>query len=129
MWQMTVAPAFSSPSTNPVVLGLNPATAHTAKSTPRYQRGINIVLQGTILAAEAEMLRQYIKEISKLSCKNWTLQMKDLEIIDMRGLGILVRFARLLRKRGHGLMIVGIHPNVHAILKDLHLDQIFEWSN
>ena len=129
MWQMTVAPAFASPYTNPAVLRLNPATAHTAKSKPRYQRGINIVLQGAILAAETEMLRQYIKEISKLSCKIWTLQMKDLEIIDMRSLGILVRFARQLRKRGYGLMIIGIHPNVHAILKDLHLDQVFEWSN
>ncbi len=129
MWQMTVAPAFSSPQANPIVFGIKPATAKAAKNVHRYQPGINIVLQGAILAAEAEMLRQYIKEISKLSCKSWTLQIKDLEIIDMRGLSVLVRFARQLRKRGHALTIIGIHPNVHAILKDLRLDQLFEWSN
>jgi anti-anti-sigma factor len=89
------------------------------------QKCVKIILEGAIAGKSAVALGDFLKNVASIPATRWMLQMKDLEILSRRGIRHLIQFAKIIRRRGLPLEIQGVHPNVHAILQDLNLTQVF----
>ncbi len=102
----------------------------SAEIAVRKNRGtIKIALEGVILGASTNELRDFLKDVSSFRAATWILQMEALRVMSTRGLRLLVQFSRLLRGRGYGLKIESIHTNVYTTLRELRLLQEFEWPD
>lgn len=90
---------------------------------------VALTLQGVISGASAQRLAEFLALASQLVAARWTLQMQELVLLSGRGLQSLIGFARLIRRRGSKLEIIGISESVHATLRDLNLIQAFGWAD
>lgn len=89
---------------------------------------IEIFLRGEIIGPSVELLRDFLREIYKLSGRKWTLEMSEVDVISFRALRHLIGFARRLRKRGLALHVAAMHPAVLASVYDLKLAWAFDWE-
>jgi hypothetical protein len=92
-------------------------------------KSVNIVLEGAIVGTSTKALNKFFREVACLPGNRWTLQMKHLRLLSLRGIQSLVRFAKNLRRRGFALEVRGVHRNVYASLKDLNLVHEFGWAD
>ncbi|MDZ7268246.1 MAG: hypothetical protein ONB48_10990 [candidate division KSB1 bacterium] len=90
---------------------------------------IALELQGVISDASAQHLADFLSLAGGLGATRWTLQMQKLVVLSRRGLQSLMRFARLLARRGSKLEIIGISDSVLATLRDLHSVRAFGWAD
>jgi len=93
------------------------------------EKSVHITLKGVIEGNSTSRLRQFLKDLTSFRANKWTLQMKDLMVLSNRGLRVLLQFARIIRKRGFLVEIVGIHKNIHVTLQDLNLTHEFGWTD
>ncbi len=90
---------------------------------------VNITLRGAIAGDSANTLLDFLKAVSSFVGTRWTLQMQDLKIISVHGMRYLIRFAKIMRKRGCAVEVRGIHRNVYATLREAGHDQVFAWAD
>lgn len=90
---------------------------------------VEVFLEGTILDEHVTPLRDFLIEVSSFPGNHWTLQLEDLEVISLRGLGVLVKFAQALRQRGFEVKITSIRAAVLATMLELKLCEYFAWPN
>lgn len=93
------------------------------------EKRVNITLRGAIAGDSANTLLDFLKAVSAFVATRWTLQMQDLKILSVQGTHALVRFAKIMRKRGHAVEVRGIHRNVYATLRESGHDQVFAWAD
>lgn len=93
------------------------------------EKRVNITLRGAIAGDSANTLLDFLKAVSAFVATRWTLQMQDLKILSVQGTRSLVRFAKIMRKRGHAVEVRGIHRNVYATLRESGQEQAFAWAD
>jgi anti-anti-sigma regulatory factor len=93
------------------------------------EKRVNITLRGAIAGESANSLLDFLKAVSGFVATRWTLQMQDLRILSVQGTRSLIRFAKIMRKRGHEVEVRGIHRNVYATLLESGYDQVFAWAD
>lgn len=91
------------------------------------QKTVNITLRGAIAGDSANTLLDFLKAVSGFIATRWILQMQDLKILSVQGTRSLIRFAKIMRKRGCTVEVRGIHRNVYATLREGGHDRIFAW--
>lgn len=91
------------------------------------EKTVNITLRGVIAGDSAHTLLDFLKAVSSFFGTRWTLQMQDLKILSVQGTRHLVRFAKLMRKRGCALEVHGVHQNVYTTLREGGYDRVFAW--
>ncbi|GEM_PF-4091779 len=134
MLQMTMMPVDAVPKkSRPVVskknqpaAALNSAKTKVFLSTNGKELGVNIVLKGDYMGAEAGVLRDFFNAVSYYPATAWTLHMEGVELISLRGILIVAEFLRIIHRRGHTVKIAGIHENVYNTLRDLKLARAFD---
>ncbi|MDZ7289482.1 MAG: hypothetical protein ONB44_19170 [candidate division KSB1 bacterium] len=89
---------------------------------------VEVRLEGVILSEHTAALRDFLRNISYFPGNKWTLQLENLELISMRPLRALTRFAHVLRRKGCELEIAGIQPAILATILDLGLNELFSWE-
>lgn len=107
------------------------ATTATVAATIDFTRRRKLVelrLEGTILGEHTGALSDFLRNLSHFPGNRWTLQLENLDVMSMRALKVLVKFANIIRRRGHEIEIVGIQPGVLAMLMDLGLHTLFDWK-
>lgn len=90
---------------------------------------VEVFLEGTILGEHVTPLRDFLIDVSSFPGNHWTLQLEDLEVISLRGLRVLVKFAQALRQRGFEVKITSIRAAVLATMLELNLCEYFAWPN
>lgn len=93
------------------------------------ERIVHITLRGTIAGDSAQTLFDFLKAVSSFFGTRWTLQMQDLKVLSVQGVRHLVRFAKIMRKRGCVVEVRGVHRNVYATLLESGYDRIFAWAD
>ncbi len=116
----------SARKTVPLTFALN-SNASVDLSYNRKRRAIHLTLHGVMIGANAAALHKFLRVVAHLAAAQWALQMRDVEVISLRGIRHLMHFAKTLRTRGGKLKILGIHPNVYATLRDLNLLSALGW--
>src|SRR5262245_2713811 len=86
---------------------------------------IILALGGAIMNESVPLLRQFLRDVSSFRAENWILQMENLQVISLRGMRVLLQFARILRSRGFGLRVDSIQPSVLATIRELDFMHAF----
>lgn len=94
----------------------------------RRRKLVEVRLEGTMLSEHADALRDFLKNLTYFPGERWTLQLENLEVISLRALRALVKFAHVLRRRGYAVEIMSIRSAVLATLLDLNLHEYFAWT-
>jgi len=109
----------------------NAATTATVTATLDFTHRKKLVmlrLEGTILSERTEALRDFLQNLSYFPGTRWTLQLENLDVISMRGLRVLAKFARVIRRRGYEIEITSIRPAILATFLDTGLQELFNWE-
>lgn len=93
------------------------------------EKSVNITLRGAIAGDSAQTLLDFLKAVSSFIGTRWTLQMQDLKILSVQGMRYLVRFAKIMRKRGCAVEVRGIHRNVYATMLEAGHHRVFAWAD
>ena len=86
-------------------------------------------LEGTILGEHGNALRDFLQNVTYFPGNRWTLQLEDLDAISLRGLRVLLKFAKVIRQRGYEVEIKSIPPSVLATMQELNMCEYFAWKN
>ncbi|HUW42297.1 MAG TPA: STAS domain-containing protein [Rectinemataceae bacterium] len=87
---------------------------------PSYRPGRDIVV-ATVDAMKAEL-----KELIASSTGNLTVDMSGVEMIDSKGLGLLIAASNTLGASARKLRIVGAVPDIVELFRVMRLDRHFE---
>jgi len=101
----------------------------TEISWSRQQDQVLITLQGIIAAEKTAALQKALKGLLKYSEQSWLLDMTHLQVLSLRGVRILAKFARILRKRDCEIRVQGENLPLYFMLKEMNLDGLFSWSS
>ena len=93
----------------------------------RWKR-VEVRLEGTILSEHLNALRDFLKNVTDFPGNQWTLQLEDLEVISLRGLRVLLKFAKVIRQRGYEVEMKSLQPSLLATLLELNLCEYFAWK-
>lgn len=93
------------------------------------QKLVALRLEGTILHEHTEALRDFLQNVGYFPGNHWTLQLKNLNVISMRGLHVLAKFAKVIRRRGAKIEITSINPAMVATLEDMGFQELFNWNS
>ncbi len=94
----------------------------------RKRKRVEVRLEGTILSEHVDALRDFLKNVIDFPGNRWGLELEDLEVISLRGLRVLVKFAKVLRRRGDEVEIKSIQPSVFSTLRELKWCEHFAWK-
>jgi anti-anti-sigma factor len=104
------------------------ATVAATLNFTRRKKHVTLRLEGTILGEHTEALRDFLRNLSYFAGNRWTLQLENLDVMSMRALKVLIKFANVIRRRGYQVEIASIQPAMLAILMDLGLHDRFAWK-
>jgi anti-anti-sigma factor len=104
------------------------ATVAVTIDFTRRRKLVALRLEGTILGEHSNALSDFLRNLSHFPGNRWTLQLENLDVMSMRALRVLAKFANIIRRRGHEIEVVGIQPGMLAMLMDLGLHELFEWK-
>lgn len=80
--------------------------------------GVTLTLEGVFFLEGAAALEKFFGDLKDLRhAGRWTLRLEQLDVISERGLRVLAKFVRSIRRRGGAVAIAGIHPAVRAQLQ------------
>ena len=100
----------------------------TEISWTRQQDQVLVTLQGIIAGEKTAVLQQTLKSLLQHQEQSWMVDMTHLQVLSLRGVRILAKFARILRKRGWELRVQGENLPLYFMLKEMNLDGLFSWS-
>jgi len=109
----------------------NAATTATVAATIDFNRGrksVTLRLEGTILSEHTEALRDFLQNLSYFPGNKWTLELENLLVISMRGLRVLAKFAKVIRRRGYEVAIANIRSAMLATFLDMGMHELFGWE-
>lgn len=92
------------------------------------QKLVALRLEGTILSEHTAALRDFLQNVGYFPGNKWTLQLENLDVISMRGLQVLAKFARVIRRRGAEIEITNINPAILATFADTGFQKLFNWN-
>ena len=118
----TTAPETTVDSTPEVILA-------TEISWNRQQDQVLVTLQGIIAGEKTAALQRTLKGLLQGQEQSWLLDMTHLQVLSLRGVRILAKFARILRKRGCELRVQGENLPLYFMMKEMNLDGLFSWSS
>jgi len=95
----------------------------------RRRKWVEVILEGTIFDEHITALRDFLQNVSYFPGKQWALQLEDLEAISVRGLRVLLKFAKVIRQRGYEVQIKSIQASVLAVMLELNVCEHFAWKN
>jgi anti-anti-sigma regulatory factor len=104
-------------ATAAVRLNFNPRVKH-----------VGLRLEGSILSEHTETLRDFLQNLCYFRGTKWTLDLENLEVLSLRASKVLVKFAKVIRRRGCELEITSIQPAMLAIFLDLSIQKHFGWE-
>jgi len=104
------------------------ATVAATLNFTHRRKLVELRLEGTILGEHTEALRDFLRNLSYFPGNRWMLQLENLDVMSMRALKVLVKFANIIRRRGYKVEIAGIQPGMLAMLMDLGLHGLFAWK-
>lgn len=94
----------------------------------RRQKLVAVRLEGVILNEHVPALRDFLENVTYFPGNKWTLQLEHLEVMSVRALRVLAKFARVIRRHGYAVEIAGIRSTMLATLLDLNLYKHFAWD-
>jgi len=106
-----------------------PHLVPVAKAEVDFQgdrKQVRVTLKGVIEGESVNALRRFLKDVSSFRATKWILQMENLQVLSGRGIQMLVKFSRIIRKRGHAVEIHGMHKNLYATLEELEVLKEFQ---
>lgn len=96
----------------------------------RRWKWVEVNLEGTILDEHITALRDFLQNVSYFPGKQWALQLEDLEVISLQALRVLLKFAKVIRQRGHEVQIKSIQASVLVPpCGKLNVREYFAWKN
>ncbi|GEM_PF-3382737 len=104
------------------------ATVAATLNFSRRAKHVNLRLEGTILSEHTGALRDFLQNLSYFRGTKWTLELENLDVISMRALKVLVKFAKIIRKRGYDVEAVNIQASVLAAFLDSGIHEHFNWE-
>jgi anti-anti-sigma factor len=94
----------------------------------RRHKSVTVRLEGTILSEHAAALRDFLRNLSYFRGTSWKLELKNLAVISLRGLRVLVKFAREIQRRGYQVEITSIQPAIVATFLEMGVYELFGWE-
>ena len=82
-------------------------------------------IQGELDIANANEVREYLKELYDKNPGDIVLEIEGLNYLDSTGLGIFISTYDRLKKENHKITIVNAQPNIDRLLKITHLNEVF----
>lgn len=104
------------------------ATLAVALEFGRRNKLVEVRLEGSILSEHTPALLDFLKNVSYFPGNRWVLQLGNLEVMSIRALRVLVKFAKVIRRRGYMVEIACIRSTMLATLLDLKLHEYFGWE-
>ena len=97
----------------------------------REQNGIVIIsLQGNMIGGPgATLLSEKLREHLKTDCKNFVLNMSQIEWMNSSGLGILMGGLTTVRQNGGHLKLAHVTDKIQELLRITKLNRIFDVFN
>ena len=90
---------------------------------------VEVRLGGAIILGEhLAALRGFLKNVTYFPGKQWILQLEKVDDISLRGLHVLIKFAKIIRRRGHIVEIKSIQPALHDTLLAFNWCGYFGWK-
>ncbi len=110
-------------NTTPTTRNAANMTAHI--NSEKTTGVINIDLEGAVFGRDAEQLNSFLKGLAA-QYKNvkWDLRLDGLEMLSMRALHVLKKFARIVRRRGCNVSMSGVQPHLQHTIHDLGLHKL-----
>lgn len=92
------------------------------------KRCVKLKLEGAILNNQVNQLRDFLRTVAEIPGNQWAVQLGEVDKISRRGLQVLVKFAKEIRRRGYELKITSIQPALLATLSELNFKDYFVWK-
>ncbi len=105
------------------------ATAAATLNFNRRVKHVEIRLEGSIFIEHTETLRDFLQNLCYFRGTKWTLDLENLEVISLRASKVLVKFAKVIRRRGYEIEISSIKPAMLATFLDLGMQKHFAWES
>jgi len=103
-------------------------TATVILDFTQREKLVEVKLEGIILGNHVEALRDFLKNVTYFPGNQWTLQLEDLEVISLRGLRTLQKYANVIRQRGYKVEIKSIQPLLLANFLERKVCEHFAWK-
>lgn len=78
---------------------------------------------GDLIASNVEQLRAILKKIINVDILEVTIDMRDVQMVDSSGIGLLIQLHNSLAKTGATLKITNASENVKELFKSMRLDK------
>ena len=104
------------------------ATVAATLNFTRRVKHVELRLEGSILREHTASLREFLQNLSYFHGTKWTLELENLDVISMRALKVLVKFAQVIRRRGYEVEVTSIQPSMLATFLDLGVHESFSWQ-
>ena len=89
---------------------------------------VEVRLAGAIILGEhLAALRDFLKNVTYFPGNKWALQLEKVNVISLRGLRVLIKFAKIIRQRGYAVEMKSIHPALHDTLLAFKWCGYFVW--
>lgn len=119
-----------APTGGPVVSvgqlrAVSPTMDQLAVPRQRYDRGLTVVaLDGRLDAAGSAQARQRLHEAVELGTGQFVVDLSEVELVDVTGLGVLIGTHRLASRAGRTMVLRGTRPRVERLLRAIGLDRV-----
>jgi anti-anti-sigma regulatory factor len=101
------------------------ATAAATLNFSRRAKHVEVRLEGSIFSEHSETLRDFLQNLCYFRGTKWTLDLENLQVISLRASKVLVKFAKVIRRRGYEIEITNIKPAMLATFWDLGMQKHF----
>ncbi|MFQ5628090.1 MAG: STAS domain-containing protein [bacterium] len=92
------------------------------------KKQITLILSGIIIGDNADALRDFVRDVSCFPAHTWTLHLKRLSTISMKGTKALAKLAKILRRRGHDLEIKEANSIILAVFRETRFLKYFKMN-
>ena len=86
----------------------------------------NVVMHGRITVDNSGQMRRALRDALRAKPATVSVDLSDVSYIDTSGLATLVEAARLARKQGTRLVVVGMKDQPRYLFEITHLDRFFD---
>ena len=85
---------------------------------------VSLTVSGTIIGDHGQELRDFVQNLSYFPGSDWRLCMTEVDAMSLIGMRALVKYARVLRKKGCQLVVENISPGLRHALKQLKAEHL-----
>jgi anti-anti-sigma factor len=92
----------------------------------RDGENVYVIPEGNLLASVANVLRTDLSDIIKDKPVNLTIDLKESEILDSVGIGVIIATHNSVEKNGGTLRVINVKEDIYDLLCTMRLNNHFE---